>query len=122
MGSVPGSSVRREADDVAAGFLVALEVEEVARARVLEQLVEGAVAVIALVEAGFAALQCLLDHRAPDGLVFAALVDEGFHRFENQVQRFLELVVGWTWIPDRWRSRGVRDDSRLPLPPRRRLL
>src|SRR6516225_5047485 len=56
----------RQAHDVAARFLVALERERAARFRVLEQGVERAVAVIRLVESRLAAFQCLLHHRAPD--------------------------------------------------------
>src|SRR5687767_15127436 len=84
--------VVRRADDVTAGLLVAFKLQQVPGARLLEQLVERAEAVVALVEAGIAALQRLLDHRAPDLLLVAALVDQGVDRLEHELEGFLLLV------------------------------
>src|SRR5690606_32374614 len=61
------------ADDHAAGFLVVLQLQQLARGGLLQELPERAEAVVALVEAGLAPLERLLDHRAPDLLVGGAL-------------------------------------------------
>src|SRR6185503_12195977 len=80
-------------DDVAAGLLVRLELDEAALLRFLEEVREGLEAIVGLVESGFAALERLLDHRAPDFLALAALGDERVERLEHQVEGLLLLVA-----------------------------
>src|SRR5437762_10824372 len=77
------------ADEVAARFFIRLELDQLALLRLLEQIREGAKAVVGLVEARFAALQRLLDHRAPDALALAALGDERIERLEHQIEGLL---------------------------------
>src|SRR5690606_6609264 len=72
------------ADDVAAGFFVELELEEAARLRLLEQLAERAETVGRFVEAGTAALQCLLHHRAPQLGGVATLGVQGLDRLQHE--------------------------------------
>src|SRR6185436_10519211 len=79
--------------DVAARLLVRLKLDQSLVARLLEQVGERAVAVVGLVEAGVAALERLLDHRAPDLLVGAALGDQRLQRAEQEVERLLLLVL-----------------------------
>src|SRR5678810_438918 len=74
----------RRPDDVAARFLVWLELDEAALFRVLEEVRECLEAIVGLVEAGLPALEGLLDHRAPDLLPFAALGDQRIQRLEEQ--------------------------------------
>src|SRR6267142_1925770 len=81
------------ADDVAAGLLVRLELDETALLRLLEEIGEGLEAIVGLVEPGFAALERLLDHRAPDLLALAALGDQRLQRLEKEVEGFLLLVA-----------------------------
>src|SRR5258706_4952542 len=81
------------ADEVAARFLIRLELHQSAALGFLEQVGEGAEAVVGLVEAGLAALERLLDHRAPDALALAALGDERVERFEQEVEGLLLLVL-----------------------------
>src|SRR5690242_1325960 len=80
-------------DDVAAGLFVRLESDEAFLLGILEQVGEGAEALVRLVEARFAALQRLLDHRAPDALALPALRDEGMQRLEQHVEGLLLLVL-----------------------------
>src|SRR5882672_2042896 len=68
------------ADEVAARLLVRVKLDQALIARFLEEIGEAAKAVIGLVEARIAALQRLLDHRAPDLLLRAAL---GLQRLEG---------------------------------------
>jgi len=56
-----------------------------------QQIVKGAKAVGALVEAGVTALDGLLDHGTPDRLILAALFDDGFEGFGHQVERIGEV-------------------------------
>src|SRR5437763_12788767 len=79
------------ADEVAARFFIRLELDEAALLGFLEQIREGAEAVVGLVEAGFAALQRLLDHRAPDALALAALGNERVERLQHDVVGLLLL-------------------------------
>src|SRR5712691_3407184 len=72
-------------DQVAARLLVGLELDEAALLRVLEEIGECLEAIVGLVESGLAALERLLDHRAPDFLAFAALRDERVQRLEKKV-------------------------------------
>ena len=81
------------AHDIAAGLLVALELEQTRAPGFLQQVAESAEAVVGLVEAGHAALERLLDHRAPDLLFLAALGDQRLERRQDQVDRFLFLVL-----------------------------
>src|ERR1700756_372731 len=83
----------RGADEVAARFLIRLELDQAAALGFLEQVGKGAEAVVRLVEAGFAALERLLNHRAPDLLAFAALGDERVQRLDDQIERLLLLVL-----------------------------
>src|SRR5882762_1930582 len=79
-------------DDVAARFLIRLELDEPLRLGLFEQIRKGAEAVVGLVEAGLPALERLLDHRAPDTLALAALGDERVERLEQEVESLLLLV------------------------------
>src|SRR5687767_10075325 len=81
------------ADEVAAGFLVGLKRDELLALGFLEQVGKGAEAVVGLVEPGLAALERLLDHRAPDLLALAALGDERVKRLDHQVEGLLLLVA-----------------------------
>src|SRR5262249_51286123 len=65
---------------------------ELALFRLFQQLAKGAEAVGGLVEAGLAALQRLLDHRAPDFVFHAALGDQSFEGFYDHVNCLLALV------------------------------
>src|SRR5690554_2722220 len=85
--------LRGAAHDVAARLLVRLELEQPARLRLLEQLAERAESVVGLVEPGLAALERLLDHRAPDLLLGAALAHQRLDRLHHQVERLLALVL-----------------------------
>src|SRR4051812_48601755 len=67
-------------DDVAAGLLVRGELDETFLFRFFEEVGEGTEAIVRLVEARVAALQSLLDHRAPDFFLGAALGHERFQR------------------------------------------
>ncbi len=78
----------QQPDDVAARLLVALERDGAALLRRFQQRVERTKAVIGLVEPGLAALQRLLDHRAPDLFLAAALGGERFERLRDQLDRF----------------------------------
>src|ERR1700694_5563209 len=81
-----GDEVLSGADDVAARFLVGLELDEVLLFRFLEEVGKRAEAIIGLVETGVAALEGLLDHRAPDLFVGAALGDERLEGGKHQVE------------------------------------
>src|SRR3954469_11695674 len=81
------------AEDVAARLLVRLKLDQPLFAGFLEQVRKRPIAVVRLVEAGIAALERLLDHRAPDLLVGAALGDQRLERAEEEVVGFLLLVV-----------------------------
>src|SRR3954463_14284104 len=83
----------RGPDDVAAGLAVLLELDEALLFRVLEEIREGLVAIVGLVESRVAPLERLLDHRAPDLLVRAALGDQGFQRAEHHVEGLLLLLL-----------------------------
>src|ERR1700752_3808004 len=80
-------------DDVAARFLVRVKLDQALLLRFLQEIGEGAKAVVGLVESRVAALERLLDHRAPDLLVGAALRDQRLERAEQQVERLLLLVL-----------------------------
>src|SRR4051812_545372 len=69
-------------DDVAARFFVRLKLDQAFLLRFLEKICERPEAIVSLVEARIASLERLLDHRAPDFLVGAALRDERFERAE----------------------------------------
>src|SRR5690349_3539909 len=76
----------RGPDEVAAGLFVRLEADESLFLGIFEEVGEGAEAVVRLVEARLAALQRLLDHRAPDALALAALRDQGVQRLEQHIE------------------------------------
>src|SRR5215469_17438188 len=105
--------VLRQAHDVAARLLVALERERPAVLTFLEQGIERAEAIVRLVEPGLAALQRLLDHRAPDLLVPAALGDERFERLGREFDRLLapRFIALLRWRARlggrRWPRRGL---------------
>src|SRR6185436_18319719 len=80
-------------DDVAARLFVRLKLDQAFLLGFLEQVGEGAEAVVGLVEARIPALQRLLHHRAPDLLVGAALGDQRLERAEHHVEGFLLLVA-----------------------------
>src|ERR1700677_823778 len=82
-----GGRLLREPYRVTAGFLVRPQREEPAFLRIGQEVVERAEAVKALVESGLAAFDGLLDHRAPDGLVFAALLGHRVQRLDHQIER-----------------------------------
>src|SRR5438128_10002053 len=87
------SAALGRANDVAAGLLVRRELDESAFLRLLEQVGEGLEPIVGLVESGLAALERLLDHRAPDFLAFAALGHERVQRLEEKIGRLLLLVL-----------------------------
>src|SRR3954467_530856 len=87
------SALLGRADDVPAGFLVGFELDEITLFRILEEVRESLVAVVGLVEAWVPALERLLDHRAPDLFLRAALRHEGFERADHEVDPFLALVL-----------------------------
>src|SRR5205085_562726 len=79
------------ADKVAARLFIRQELDQAFAFGFLEQIGEGAKAVVGLVETGLSALQGLLDHRAPDAFVLAALGNERVQRLDDQVESFLLL-------------------------------
>src|SRR4030067_184943 len=83
---------RKARDDVAAGLLVVLQLQQATRLRRFQQFAEGAEAVVGLVETGLAALQSLLDHRAPHLFLLAAFLEQILDRFHHQVECFLLLL------------------------------
>src|SRR6266850_3144715 len=86
-------AVSGRAENVPARLLVRLKLDERLLLGFLEELGEAAEAVIGFVEAGLAALERLLNHRAPDALALAALGDERVQRFDQQIEAFLLLVL-----------------------------
>src|SRR5678815_35714 len=80
-------------DDVAARFLVRVELDEAFLFCFFEKVGEGTEAIIRLVEPRVAALERLLDHRAPDLFLGAALGHERFQRSEHQIEALLLLVL-----------------------------
>src|SRR5262245_26398074 len=82
----------RRADDVAARLLVGFKPDQAFLAGLFQQVGERAKAVVALVEARVAALERLLDHRAPDLLLGTALGGQRLERGQHQVERLLLLV------------------------------
>src|SRR5436309_5276832 len=93
---LPRAAARSEAlgglDEVAARFLVRLELDEAPLLRFLEEIGERLEPIVGLIESGLTALERLLDHRAPDLFARAALGDERVQRLEHQVERLLLLV------------------------------
>src|SRR3977135_2863359 len=100
-------ALRGRPDDVAARFLVRVKLDQALLLRFLQEIGEGAKAVVGLVEAGVAALERLLDHRAPDLLVGAALRDERLERAEHHVEGFLLLVAAVALVAARAGRRGL---------------
>src|ERR1700752_4931010 len=78
------------ADLVVAALLVELELDDAFLGRVLEQLVEVAVTVVSLVEAGIHALQSRLDETAPAGVVVGL---ERRDRRDEAVERLLLAIL-----------------------------
>src|SRR2546423_8412930 len=87
------SAALGRADEVTAGLLVGLELDETAFLRLLEEIGEGLEPIVGLVEPGLAALERLLDHRAPDLLALAALGDERVQGLEKKIERLLLLIL-----------------------------
>ena len=79
----------KQTDYVAARLLVVSQCQQTAVAGVFEQFVEGPVTVIALGEPGAAPLEGLLDHRAPDLVVGAALGEQGLDGLDREVDGLL---------------------------------
>src|SRR5437879_5294439 len=86
-GTISWGALDGTANDVAARLVIALEGDQAALRGFLEQLVERAEAVVALVESRAAALQRLLDHRAPDLVLRAPLGEQGVDGGEHEVER-----------------------------------
>src|SRR4051812_16669786 len=87
-------------DEVAAGLFIRIELDEALLLRIFEEVRERLESIVRLVESGFAALERLLHHRAPDLLARAALGDERVQRLDHQVEGFLLLVFrGSTLAP-----------------------
>src|ERR1041384_4409779 len=74
-------------DSVPTGLLVGFQFQQATLLSVQQQVIEGAKTIRTLVEAGMAALECLLDHRTVDRLVLVAFFGQGFQRFHHQVER-----------------------------------
>ena len=82
--------------NVAAGFLVRLQLQQAALLRFHKEIVERAEPVGALVEPRMQSLDRLLDHRTPDALLLPALLGHGFQRRHHQIQRLGEIECsGW---------------------------
>src|SRR6266545_2654492 len=84
-------ALREPGDDVGPRALVFLQLQDALALGVLEQLGEGAVAVVALVERGLLALHRLLDHRAPEDLLVVA--QERLDRLDEQAEHLGGLLV-----------------------------
>src|SRR5258706_7030374 len=80
-------------DDVAPGLLVRVERDEALFLGFLEEVGEGTETIVRLVESRIAALERLLDHRAPDLLLGAALGGQRLERAEHLIKSFLLLVI-----------------------------
>src|SRR4029453_14319015 len=91
--SPPSIAVAGRPDEITSRFLVALELEASAPLGFLEHPVERAESIVGLVEAGLAALERLLDHRAPHFLLVAPLGNERLHRPDDQIERLLATLV-----------------------------
>src|SRR5262249_3693405 len=83
----------RRPNDIAARLVVSLELENAANARFLEQSVERAKAIIGFIKPRLLPLQRLLDHRAPNLVLVAALGDQRLDRFGDQIDRVLLLFL-----------------------------
>src|SRR5262245_328615 len=79
--------------DLAARLLVRLKLDKAFFLGFLEEVGEGTETIVRLVEAGIAALERLLDHRAPDLFFGTALRGESLERAEHLVERLLLLVL-----------------------------
>src|SRR5688572_11804873 len=90
---IVGSGGSYARDDVAAGFRVEVEADQLAVAGFLEQLAECLEPVVALVEAGLAALDRLLDHRSPDLLLRIALGEQVLGGLHHELDALLPAVV-----------------------------
>src|SRR5258706_14923799 len=83
-------------DDVAPGLLVGGARDEALFLGFLEEVGEGTETIVRLVESRVAALERLLDHRAPDLLLGAALGGQRLERAEHLVEGLLLLVIART--------------------------
>src|SRR5688572_12126835 len=81
------------AQGVAARLLVRLKLDQPLLSGLLEQIGKRSESVVGLVEAGIPALERLLDHRAPDLLVRAALGQQRLQGAEQQIESLLLLVL-----------------------------
>ena len=79
-------------DDIAAGLFVGFQVHEAAGSRFLEEAVEGTKAIVRFVKARAAALEGLLDHRAPNLLLRTTFFGQRFERLHDEVERFLGSI------------------------------
>src|SRR6202158_2452444 len=92
--AAPGPAIAalcKAGDDVGAGALVLLQLDDALALGVLEQLRERAVAVVALVEGRLLALHGLLDHRAPEHVL--VLAHQRLDRFDHQAERLRGLLA-----------------------------
>jgi len=78
-------------DDETARLLFTFQFKDPVCLRLLQQLAERPESVIEFAEAGFAALQGLLDQGTPDILPFPAFFNQGLVGLDNQIPRILLL-------------------------------
>src|SRR6266850_3335346 len=95
------SAALGRANEIPAGLLVRFEFDEASFLRIFEEVGERLEPIVGLVESGFAALERLLDHRAPDLLAFAALGDERAEGLDDEIEGLLLLVpaAGGALVP-----------------------
>src|SRR4030095_12522581 len=99
---------------ISARLLIALELQVSAALGFFEHSVERAEAIVRLIEAGLAAFERLLDHRAPDFLLVATLPGERLDGLDDQVERLLPAFLiassrrGGRRAIDRRLRRGLR--------------
>ena len=79
--------------DIGARLLVAAEFQQAARLAFLDQIAEGAEAVIGLAEVRLAALDRLLQHGGPDLAAVAALQHQRFERIDGDFHRLVAALV-----------------------------
>ena len=87
-------------DGVAAGLLVALQLEQTALFGLEQEIVEGLETVRAFVKSRPLPLHRLLHERAVNLIIFAPLRAQGVERFREQIERFADrrrLRLLFTW-------------------------
>src|ERR1017187_2478851 len=82
-------------DGVAAGLFIGLELEHVALLHFQQHVVEGAEAVGALVEAGVAAFDGLLDHGTVGEIIRTPFRRDGFQSFHDEVESIGDGGTRW---------------------------